>query len=362
MACPSGSTIELESAPVAVMQGIYAESLARWWEHHVAASHTPLRIDLIAGGHSNLTYRVRDADGRSFALRRPPLGDLPRSAHNVLREYAILAALKSTQLPVPSVAAQCSELEVIGAPFYVMRWVDGAIIDRPALVANLLPDPKSRERAAFSLIDGLADLHSLNVDAIGLGELGPRNDYVPRQLKRILKIWDQTKTRELPIVESLHARLLARRPEQRYTGLVHADYRMGNVIFAPDATAAAVLDWELCALGDVLTDLGFLLTNWDVPQDEWPNVWMQVPPTRAGGFPDRDALVARYARRTGFNVDNLDYYRAFSYWRIAVIAEGIKRRYESGAMAEHVADSHELDRQVRARAQLADQFLRLAGG
>jgi aminoglycoside phosphotransferase (APT) family kinase protein len=347
---------------VSVLYGIDAESLAAWWDRHVASSRAPLQIELIAGGHSNLTYRVQDADGQNFALRRPPLGDLPRSAHDVLREYTILAALKPTGLPVPIVAAACGEREVIGAPFYVMHWVEGSMIDRPALVEKLLPDPQSRERAAFSLIDGLADLHRLNVDSIGLGELGPRNDYVPRQLKRILKMWHQTRTRELPIVESLHARLFASRPEQRYTGLVHADYRMGNVIFGPDATAAAVLDWELCALGDVLTDLGSLLTNWDEPQDDWSNVWMQVPPTRAGGFPDRDALVTRYARRTAFDVASLDYYRAFSYWRIAVIAEGMKRRYESGAMAEHVEDSAALDRRVRARAELADRFLTKAGG
>ena len=344
-----------------MQQGVNAESLAAWWEDHVAGSHAPLHIELVAGGHSNLTYRVCDAGGRSFALRRPPLGQLPRSAHDVLREYRILVALKPTRLPVPAVVAQCDELDVIGAPFYVMHWVDGTIVDCPDTVAQFLPDHTSRERAAFSLIDSLADLHTLNVDAIGLGELGPRVDYVPRQLKRILRMWDQTKTRELPMIESLHARLLCGRPEQRYTGLAHADYRLGNVIIGADATVVAVLDWELCALGDVLTDVGFLLANWDEPQDDRANVWMQVPPTRAGGFPDREALVGRYARRTGFDIDNLNYYRAFAYWRIAVIAEGIKRRYETGAMAEHAADPAELDRCVRARAELADRFLTLAG-
>ena len=115
-------------------------------------------------------------------------------------------------------------------------------------------------------------------------------------------------------------------------------------------------------MGDVLTDLAFLLINWDGLDDNWPDVWMERPPTRAGGFPDREALVARYARTTGLDVDNLDYHRAFAYWRIAVLAEGIKRRYESGAMAEHVANSAELDRRVQARAQLAERFLTQAGG
>jgi aminoglycoside phosphotransferase (APT) family kinase protein len=342
--------------------GIDLAALRVWFPQHVAASRAPLEVSLISGGHSNLTYRVDDANGGIFALRRPPLGDIPRSAHDVLREHRILSALQRTAVPVPCVEAVCRDLTVIGAPFYVMRWVDGRIADRLALVDEILATTQARRRAAISLIDGLADLHRLDVDLIGLGDLGRREEYLPRQLERLRRVWDKTRTRDLPIIESLHARLLERKPPQRYTGLVHADYRLGNLMLGADGRIAAVLDWELCALGDVLTDLGHLLDNWDEPADSWPNVWMEIAPTRAGGFPSREELVARYAQKTGFEVSNLDYYRAFGYWRIAVIAEGMKRRYESGAMGTHTADSADLDRRVRERAQLADFFLTRAGG
>jgi aminoglycoside phosphotransferase (APT) family kinase protein len=343
-------------------EGIDLATLQRWFPEHVAASRAPLKVSLISGGHSNLTYRVDDANGGIFALRRPPLGDIPRSAHDVLREHRVLAALKPTAVPVPSVEAVCSDLTVIGAPFYVMRWVDGRILDRLDALDEILPTSEARQRAAFGLIDGLADLHRLDVDVSGLGELGRREQYLARQLGRLRRVWDKTKTRDLPIIESLHSRLLARQPPQRYTGLVHADYRLGNLMLGADGRLAAVLDWELCALGDVLTDLGHLLDNWDEPADPWPNVWMEIAPTRAGGFPSREEMVARYAQKTGFEVANLDYYRAFGYWRIAVIAEGMKRRYESGAMASHAADSADLDWRVRERARLADYFLTRSGG
>lgn len=342
-------------------EGIDLAALQSWFAQHVASSRAPLRVTLISGGHSNLTYRVDDANGSVFALRRPPLGDLPRSAHDVLREHLILGALKPTAVPVPSVEAACADLAVIGAPFYLMRWVDGRIVDRVGVLDQILPTPEARTRAAFALIDALADLHRLDVDTIGLGELGRREQYLSRQLARLRRVWEKTKTRELPIIESLHARLLAQQPPQRYTGMVHADYRLGNIMLRADGSLAAVLDWELCALGDVLTDLGHLLDNWDEPEDPWPDVWMEIAPTRAGGFPRRDELVARYAQRTGFEVASLDYYRAFGYWRIAVIAEGMKRRYESGAMGAHAADSGDLDRRVGERAQLADFFLNRSG-
>lgn len=340
---------------------IPVEALQDWFIRQVSGCRMPLRVALISGGHSNLTYRVDDAAGHSFALRRPPLGELPRSAHDVLREHRILAALQATPVPVPRVEACCSDLDVIGAPFYVMRWVEGRIPDRMEVLAQILPSAQARRRAAFSLIDGLAAMHRLDVDAIGLGGLGAREDYLLRQLTRLRRVWESTKTRELPLIESLHERLLAIRPIQRHTGLVHADYRLGNVILAADGHIVAVLDWELCALGDVLTDLAFLLNNWDQPTDPWENVWMEIPPTRAGGFPSRDELLSRYAERTGFDVrDSIDYYRAFCYWRIAVIAEGIKRRYETGAMSTQVANPEVLDRRVRGRAALADHFLALA--
>ena len=234
-----------------------------------------------------------------------------------------------TSVPVPKVLGTCDDATVTGAPFYVMDWVDGSIVDRPDRVASVVPDEASRRRLAFSLVDALAELHRVDIDAVGLGDLGRREDQLTRQIERMRSVWEKTKTRDLPVIDSIHARLLAAKPAQRYTGLVHSDYRPGNVILQADGSIAAILDWELCALGDVLIDVGGLLTNWDEPNDPWPDVWMQTAPTRAGGFPTKRELVERYASRTGFDVSDLDYYRAFNYWRIAVIAEGMKRRYES---------------------------------
>jgi aminoglycoside phosphotransferase (APT) family kinase protein len=341
--------------------GIEPEAIEAWLANHVAQARPPLRYTLIAGGHSNLTYRLEDASGHRFALRRPPLGDYPRGAHDVLREHRILHALRGTKVPVPPVVTACEDTNVTGAPFYVMDWVDGEIVDRPSRVADVLPDAAARRRAAESLVDALADLHLVDIDAVGLGDLGPREEQLARQIERLRRVWEKTQTRELPIIEAIRSRLLAARPRQRHTGLVHSDYRAGNVILAADGTVAAILDWELCALGDVLIDVGGLLANWDEPDDDWPDIWMQRAPTRAGGFPTKRELIARYAERTGFEVRDVDYYRAFSYWRLAVIAEGMKRRYETGALAAQGVDVSAIAQRVVDRAQMAERCLDLAG-
>ena len=142
----------------------------------------------------------------------------------------------------------------------------------------------------------------------------------------------------------------------RHTGLVHSDYRFGNTIIDSQGQVAAVLDWELCAIGDVLVDIGLLVNNWDGPADPSPGVWMQEAPTRVAGFPTRAQIVEHYAQRSGFDVDDLDYYRAFGYWKICIIGEGIKRRYQSGAMAEGHVDLQQVERRVRDRAALAQNF------
>jgi aminoglycoside phosphotransferase (APT) family kinase protein len=341
--------------------GIEPVAVESWFLDQVAGARPPLRFTLIAGGHSNLTYQVEDSSGQRFALRRPPLGDFPRGAHDVLREHRILHALRSTRVPMPRVVAACADAAVTGAPFYVMAWVNGAIVDRPAGVAAVLPDAAARHRMAESLVDAMANLHCIDFDAVGLGDLGPRADQLSRQIERMRRVWDKTTTRELPIIDSIHSRLLAARPAQRYTGLVHSDFRPGNVILGTDGTVAAILDWELCALGDVLIDVGGLLANWDEPDDPWPDVWMQPAPTRAGGFPSKRELLARYVARTGFDVRDVDYYRAFNYWRIAVIAEGMKRRYESGALSSDAVNVAAIAQRVVDRARMAEFCLDLAG-
>jgi aminoglycoside phosphotransferase (APT) family kinase protein len=343
------------------LKGIEAPAVEVWFARFVSGARPPLRFTLIAGGHSNLTYRVDDSAAHCYALRRPPLGEFPRGAHDVAREHRILSSLGSTPVPVPPIVALCTDVSVTGAPFYVMQWVDGAIVDRPSSVADVLPDESSRRRMAFELVDALAALHTVDVDAVGLGGLGPRADHLERLIERMRRVWEKTRTRELPVIDSVHARLRAARPAQRYTGLVHSDFRPGNVILGRDGQVAAILDWELAALGDVLIDVGGLLSNWDEPDDPWPDVWMQEAPTRAGGFPGKRELVARYVEKTGFDVRDVDYYRAFNYWRIAVIAEGMQRRYATGALSDVGANVDAIARRVEERARMAEMCLDLAG-
>lgn len=341
--------------------GIDLAAVEAWMVRVVEHVAAPFRWTRISGGHSNLTYKVQDAGGRSFALRRPPLGSHSGGAHDVLREHRIQQALQGSVIPVPRMIAACADASVTGAPFYLMDWAEGSIVDRAECVAALLPDEASRRRMAYGLIDTLADLHRVDVDAVGLGTLGPREDQLSRNLERMRKVWERTRTRELPLIDELHARLVAARPVQRHTGLVHSDFRPGNVILDADGAIVAILDWELAALGDVLVDVGGLLANWDEPGDPWPDVWMQRAPTRAGGFPSRRELLVRYASRTGFDVSGIDYYRAFNYWRIAVIAEGMKRRYETGALSAQDARAEDVARRVLERARMAERCLALVG-
>lgn len=335
-------------------------ALEHWLCRHVAATHgsikPPLRAQLIAGGFSNLTYRIEDATGACFVLRRPPLGRSHSRAHDVAREHRILMALDPTDVPVPKTVCLVEDTDVIGAPFYVMHWVEGTVIDTPAVAAQALPTDALRQKAAEDLVDGLANLHSLDISTSSLADLGPHDDYLIRQIDRLSQTWARNKTRELPIVEALAAQLMANRPPQTHTGLVHSDYRFGNTIIEANGHLAAILDWELCAIGDVLVDVGLLVNNWDAPEDPSPGVWMQEAPTRLEGFPTRAAIIERYAQQTGFEIHDLDYYRAFGYWKICIIAEGIKRRYQSGVMAQGQVDLDQVERRVRDRAAAAEHF------
>ncbi|WP_322753557.1 phosphotransferase family protein [Frankia sp. Cas3] len=342
--------------------GLAARAVQEWFGEHVPAAAGPLRFDVVVGGgHSNIIYRVTDSGGQSFALRRPPLGAYPPGAHDVIREARVLSALGPSAVPVPRVLAVCDDVEITGAPFVVMTWVDGHVVATPGDVERILPDPSTRQRAAWELVDTLADLHGVDVTAVGLGDLSPRGDFIARALHRWLRVWDRVRTRDLPVVTELADRLGRSRPQRSRTGLVHTDFRFGNVMLGSDGRVVAILDWELASVGDVLADIGVLLNSWELPADATPPVWMQTPPTRAAGFPDRTAIIDRYAERTGFDLADLAdvaYYRAFAYWRMAVIAEGVKRRYESASLAGSPVDFAHLDRRVIDLTELADLQLR----
>ena len=317
-----------------VTRGIDEAPVSAWMTAHVPGVVPPFSFALIAGGRSNLTYAVTDAAGRRVVLRRPPLGHVLATAHDMAREHRIISALVGTAVPVPTTFALCIDTDVNGVPFSVMSYVDGVVLDSPDKGATL--PAAVRRDVAFDLVDVLAELHLVDVDAVGLGDLAKRTGYVERQLKRWSAQWQDSKTRELPAIEEVEAGLRARIPVQQAVTIAHGDYRFGNCLVDPAAgRLAGVLDWELCTLGDPLADVGYLRVYWTDPGDHAsrPN-----DPTGAGGFPSYDELLARYEARTGFDLSRIDYYVAFSSWRLAVISEGVYARYLHGAMADDGAD------------------------
>ena len=311
-------------------QGIDLEPVSTWLVENIPDVVRPFQFDLIAGGRSNLTYLVTDGRGAQFVLRRPPLGHVLATAHDMAREFRIIEAVGKTGVPVPQALGLCRGEAVNGAPFYVMSYVKGVVLDS-AEKASLLA-PALRHEASMNLIDVLADLHAVDVDAVGLGDLARRDGYIERQLKRWSTQWENSKTRELPAIDEVLRRLSQQIPHQQDVVIAHGDYRFGNCLTdISSGRVAAVLDWELCTLGDPLADLGYLGVYWS----DGPSSALRAnDPTPAGGFAKYRDLVNRYAERTGRDVSAIDYYVAFSCWRLAVISEGVYARYLHGAMGD----------------------------
>lgn len=313
-----------------VPKGIDVSRVTEWFREHAPDLSPPLTFDLIAGGRSNLTYRVTDTAGHAWVLRRPPLGQVLATAHDMGREHRIISALAPTDVPVAPVVGLCTDESVNDAPFYVMDFVDG-LVARDADAARTL-DVSARARAGEQVADVLARIHAVDPDAVGLGDLGRKEGYIERQLKRWYGQWQKSKTRDLPVVDEVHAALAARVPEQGPATIVHGDYRLDNCLLAPDGTIAAVLDWELCTLGDPLADVGLLLVYWTDRDD--PHPALLDASTTLEGFPSRAQLVERYAAASGRDVSDVDYYVAFGYWKLACILEGVYARYKGGVMGE----------------------------
>jgi aminoglycoside phosphotransferase (APT) family kinase protein len=210
------------------------------------------------------------------------------------------------------------------------------------------------------VIDVLADLHQVDPDRVGLGDLGRREAYLDRQLKRWRTQWEKSKTRELPAMEETYELLLQAKPQQHWSGIVHGDYRLGNMLSGRDARVAAVLDWELCTLGDPLADLGYLLNDWVEPSDPGAGETL-LQPTAAGGFPTREELVRGYAERTGREITGIEYYQSFQSWRLAAIVEGVMARYLKGVMGDSVANTEVFRTRIDALADRALALVRALG-
>ncbi|MFT5531197.1 MAG: aminoglycoside phosphotransferase (APT) family kinase protein [Candidatus Poriferisodalaceae bacterium] len=310
------------------LAGISDEAVTEWFVQNIGGVALPLTFELLAGGHSNLTYRVTDAAKTDFVLRRPPLGHVLATAHDMEREHRIISGVGKTNVPVPAALGLCEDVSVNDAPFYVMDHVVGTVLHTDEEVAGMGGD----EKMALSrhVVDVLADLHAVEPGDIGLGELGKREEYIGRQLRRWTKQWLASKTRELPEMEETQRLLDEGMPEQIGAAIVHGDYRLGNMLTG-EGRVLAVLDWELCTLGDPMADVGYLMNNWVEPGEALPS---SSAPTIAGGFATRDQMLGWYQDATGRDVGKVAYYRAFSYWRLAAIVEGVLNRYLNGAMGQ----------------------------
>jgi aminoglycoside phosphotransferase (APT) family kinase protein len=302
--------------------GLDAEVVGDWICASDPALRAPLRFARVGRGQSNLTFLVTDADGRRRVLRRPPLGRLLASAHDVGREHRILRALGPTDVPTPQIVAFTDDPAVTDVPLLLMEHVDGLVVDELATAERL--DPGLRGRLGHALAGTLAHVHAVDLDATGLADLASHKPYAARQLKRWRRQWEASRTRDLPAVDALADRLEAAVPPQRELTLVHGDFHLLNVISDPETGAIrAVLDWELCTLGDPLADLGGLLAYWPQADDGQPGIF---PAPALPGFPSRAELAETYAAATGRDLSALGFWHALGLWKVAIICEGVVRR------------------------------------
>ena len=284
-----------------------------------------MRAELFTGGKSNLTYRITDGT-RDWVLRRPPLGHVLATAHDMAREYRVMSALATTPVPVPAMVTLCEDPAVIGAPFYVMEYVEGSILRQTKDTAHL--DDRQRTVLAHRLIDTLADLHEVDPVEVGLGDFGHPDGFLERQVRRWSQQLERSRSRDLPGLDDLAAELASKVPDSQRASVVHGDYRLDNVLVGPDQQIRAVLDWEMATLGDPLCDLG-LLPVYAAPV---PGVAGIVSDGMGphNGFPSLESLIQRYADRAGLDVSHLSWYTALGYYKLAVICEGIHYRYATG--------------------------------
>jgi aminoglycoside phosphotransferase (APT) family kinase protein len=304
-------------------EGVDLESLRAFFADHVAgADGRPLSAELIAGGRSNLTYGIGDGE-HEWVLRRPPLGHVLPTAHDMAREYKVLTALADTDVPVPRTYALCEDTNVNGAPFYVMERVHGRILRDGEDLARLTPDEATA--CSRELVDVLARIHGVDYEAVGLGDFGHPDGFMERQLRRWNQQWERSKAEDLPEIDDLARRLRNALPESGPPTIVHGDYRLDNLLVGPDDKIAAVVDWEMATLGDPLTDLGLLVVYQRMDRlHEGPMA------SSAPGFPSETELLDRYAHASGRNLSDLGFYIALGSFKLAVILEGIHYRYVHG--------------------------------
>ncbi len=343
-----------QTTPVDVAAAVPPDRLGAWIAEQVPGTSGRVEVTQLAGGSSNLTFRVRD--GRhDWVLRRPPTSHVLATAHDMGREHRVQAALEATDVPVAPQVAECTDTAVIGAPFYLMQRLDGVVYDDVDAVADLAEDQGLR--ASYELVDVLARLHAVDPETVGLGDFGRPAGYLTRQVARWQTQWEKSKTVEMPAIDEVGARLARSVPAERRHGIVHGDYSFNNTMWRTDdpTRMQAILDWEMSTLGDPLTDVGMVAVYWgDVGEIMWRSRRPQAHRANPG-FPDVDTLLDRYATTSGTDLGRIDFYRALATYKLAVISQGAVKRMAA-------ADPVRAARTTETVSTLAAMALELTGG
>jgi aminoglycoside phosphotransferase (APT) family kinase protein len=338
-------------------EGIHVDNVTEWFTAHVSEIATPLTFTLIAGGRSNLTFRVEDAAGRAWVLRRPPIHHVLPTAHDMVREHRLMSSLGPSGIPVPRTIGLCTDEAVNERPFFVMEFVEGHIL-RTAVEAEKSLDEATRRSVGGHMATTLNALHGIDPDAVGLGDLGRREGYIERQLKRWSGQYAQMKVEGVDhggLVERVGDELARRVPAQQRTSIVHGDYRMDNVVLDDHGEVRAILDWELCTLGDPLADVGLLMVYWADSGD--PFSALAFSPTTAPGFSTRAQVLEHYANVSDLDLSGIGFYTSFGYWKLACILQGVYARYVAGAGAGDQGSVDAYPAQVATLAQMAADAL-----
>jgi aminoglycoside phosphotransferase (APT) family kinase protein len=332
------------------------------WLATVTDVRPPCHWTRLAGGHSNLTYRIRDQKSRELVIRRPPLGPLLPKAHDMWREYRIVQGLWSTAVPVPEPVAYCDDRAVAETHFYVMGCCPGEALYTARAAGGWL-DVAARRRAGEQFVDVLAALHSVDPAAVGLGDLGRPDGYLARQLKTWYSSW----TTQIPNagfddrrVHVLHELLHTEQPGQTSSGIVHGDFGPHNVLFTRTGAISAVLDWEIATLGDTLADLGYSINAWVGPGDEVIDV--ADPATALPGFLTQQQVATRYVEATGADLADLQYYRVFNFWKRACILHGVYARYQTGQKSTEGVHVSAVLKRIERSLEAADEMARQLAG
>jgi aminoglycoside phosphotransferase (APT) family kinase protein len=326
-------------------------ALEPWLIDHISA-RGPLDVELIAAGRSNLTFSITDAGGQRWALRRPPEGLTVASAHDVVREARIMRALGPSAVPVPVVSGVEPAGDVIGAPFFVMEFVEGAIL-RGRKQSGLV-DLEVRARASQSIVESLVAIHGVDLDTAGLADLAPATGYLERQMERWYDSYQRVTTEPVAAVDEVLGWLRENQPDSPETTLVHGDYRLDNAIVDQAGNVLAILDWEIATLGDPVADLALMVAYWAGEGDE------AVGPAALPGFLDRQGVVDAYAKRSGRDLGALGWHLVLAYWKLACISAQIQARYARGGGGGDRSRLEGLQEQTRRFAERAQGMIELA--